>query len=190
MNNNLYIGKLTRLAAASPDTVGEYYAKWSRDSEFMQLWDTDAPLVRDVKKTQEWFRTQEEKEREGSFGFMIHTLADDQIIGMTGLFGASNQHHNAWVAIGIGDRNYWGKGFGSDAMNLILGYGFRELQLHRVNLFTFSINPRAIRSYEKVGFVHEGIVRQAMNRYGKRGDFVSMGILRNEWLSKQEASKG
>lgn len=190
MNPNLYLGRLTRLVAASPDTVGEYYAKWSRDSEFMQLWDTDAPMVRDVKKSQEWFRNQEDKERDGSYGFMIQNLADDRIIGMTGLFSASNQHHNSWVAIGIGEREFWGKGYGSDAMNLILGFAFLELNLHRVNLITFSINPRAIRSYEKVGFVHEGVIRQAMNRYGKRGDLVSMGILRDEWLARRQAENG
>ncbi|MCC7164740.1 MAG: GNAT family N-acetyltransferase [Anaerolineae bacterium] len=187
MNQNLYTGKLTRLDAASPDAMGQAYAKWSRDTEFMQLWDTEAPMLRDVKKTQEWFTSQEERHRHGSYNFMIRTLADDHLIGMTSLFDANTAHHNAWVAIGIGERDYWGKGYGTDAMNLILAFGFLELNLHRVNLFTFSINPRAIRSYEKVGFVHEGVIRQAMRRYGKRGDFVSMGILRSEWERIQNA---
>jgi len=56
-----------------------------------------------------------------------------------------------------------------------------ELNLHRVSLDVFEYNPRAIRSYEKVGFKHEGRVRQALNRDGRRWDILYMGILREEW---------
>ena len=182
--NNLFTGKLTRLVAGDPETVGELYAKWSRDSEFLQLWDTDPPMIRDVKKTQEWFRKEEEKARPGNFGFLIEQLQDGRRIGMTGLWDTQNQHRSAFVSIGIGEREFWGKGYGSDAMNLILQFAFRELNLHRVNLYTFAVNPRAIRSYERVGFVREGNVRGAMLRYGKRGDHVFMGILRDEWENK------
>ncbi len=182
--SDLLKGKLVRLIVPDPDTVGEYYAKWSQDSEFFQLWDTDPPLVRNVKKSQEFFRKDAEKNNPGSYGFMIQRLEDDTLIGMTGLFDANSQHHNAWVAIGIGERDLWGKGYGTDAMNVILRFGFQELNLHRVNLFTFQINPRAIRSYEKIGFKHEGTVRGGMKRYGKRGDHEYMGILRNEWIDR------
>lgn len=183
--NNLFTGKLTRLAAGDPDTVGELYARWSRDSEFLQLWDTDAPMIRDVKKTQEWFRNETGKERPDNFPFLIQRIEDDRNIGMVGLWRAFNPHHNAMVSIGIGERELWGKGYGGDAMNLILRFGFEALNLHRVNLFTFGINPRAIRSYEKAGFVHEGKIRGGMNRYGARGDLVYMGILRAEWEARQ-----
>jgi RimJ/RimL family protein N-acetyltransferase len=183
--SNPYEGELVRLAAADPEPTGEHFAKWSRDSEFFQLFDTDPPMIRDGKKAQEYFRKQAEKENPGSYGFLIQRLDDDRIIGMTALFDANSQHRNAWVAIGIGERELWGKGYGTDAMNLILRYGFMELNLHRVNLYTFDINPRAIRSYEKSGFVHEGKVRLAMNRYGKRADLVYMGILRREWQERQ-----
>jgi RimJ/RimL family protein N-acetyltransferase len=105
---------------------------------------------------------------------------------MTGLWDAFSPHHNAVVSIGIGEREFWGKGYGTDAMNVLLRFSFRELNLHRVGLLTFSINPRAIRSYEKAGFVHEGKVRGAMRRYGKRCDFVVMGILRAEWEARQD----
>lgn len=184
--NNLFTGKLTRLVAADPDKAGEQYTKWSRDSEFMQLFDTDPPMIRDVKKTQEWFRKETEKERPGAFGFMIQRLEDERIIGVTGLWDAASAHHNAWISIGIGERDLWGKGYGSDAMNLILRYGFTELNLHRVNLVTFEINPRAIRAYEKIGFVHEGRQRGAMKRYRQRGDLIFMGILRDDWEAKQQ----
>jgi len=66
-------------------------------------------------------------------------------------------------------------------MNLILRFAFCELNLHRVNLNVFEYNPRAIHCYEKVGFKHEGRLRQCLNRDGRRWDLVYMGILRGEW---------
>ncbi len=184
MDSNLFTGKLTRLAAAGPEELGELYARWSRDSEFMQLWDTGVPQPRDVKRTQEWFKQELEKERPGNFGFLIQRLEDDRSIGLIGLWDTFSPHRSAWVSIGIGERELWGKGYGSDAMNVILRYGFVELNLHRVNLVTFGFNHRAIRSYEKVGFVREGNLRAAMLRYGERQDLVMMGILRSEWQSQ------
>lgn len=186
MDNQLFTGKLTRLANADPDKIGELFAKWSRDSEFQQLWDADVPMIRDVKQTQESFRKDFEKERPGNYGFMIQRLEDDRFIGMVGLWHAETPHRNAFVSIGIGERELWGKGYGTDAMNLILRYGFLELNLRRVTLDTFSNNPRAIRAYEKVGFVHEGVIRGAMKRNNQRRDFIFMGISRQDWEKKNQ----
>ncbi len=88
------------------------------------------------------------------------------------------------MAIALGERKFWGNGYGTDAMRVMLRYAFNELNLSRVGLIVFEYNPRAIRSYEKVGFIPEGRVRGAMLRDGKRWDFLYMGILREEWLAK------
>jgi RimJ/RimL family protein N-acetyltransferase len=66
-------------------------------------------------------------------------------------------------------------------MRVMLRYAFRELNLHRVTLTVFEYNPRAIRSYEKAGFVVEGRLRNWLNREGRRWDMIHMGILREEW---------
>jgi RimJ/RimL family protein N-acetyltransferase len=90
---------------------------------------------------------------------------------------------DAFVGIAIGERDYWGKGYGTDAMRTILHYGFTEINLRRVTLTVFEYNPRAIRSYEKAGFRHEGRLRQFLNREGRRWDMLYMGILREEWMT-------
>ncbi len=179
--NNLFTGKLTRLVAFDPEKMGELAAKWSRDSEFYQLFDSDPTLPRNAKRAQEHFRERAEKDRAGDFPFLVQAPQDERLIGEGALMHAFSPHHNAWVAIGIGERELWGKGYGSDALNLLLRFAFQELNLHRVNLGTFEYNPRAIRAYEKIGFVHEGRVRRSMRRDGKRWDNVYMGILREEW---------
>ncbi len=68
-------------------------------------------------------------------------------------------------------------------MNLVLRFAFTEINLHRVTLTVFEYNPRAVRSYEKAGFRHEGRIRGALLRDGKRWDMFFMGILRDEWIS-------
>ncbi len=82
---------------------------------------------------------------------------------------------------GLATAQSWGKGYGTDAMRVILRYGFTELNLKRITLGVFGYNARAIRSYEKAGFTVEGRMRKALYRDGSRADIVFMGILRDEW---------
>ena len=74
----------------------------------------------------------------------------------------------------------------TDVMNVMLRYAFTEVNLKRVTLTVFEYNPRAIRSYEKAGFHHEGRLRGLLNREGKRYDELFMGILREEWLKSNQ----
>ncbi len=182
MDTELYRGELVRLAAINPETDAEPFAKWSRDSEFLRLLDADVVLPSSVKRTKEMM---EAEPKHNQFDFAIRVLADDRAIGLVGLHGVSWTQGDAWVGIGIGDREYWGKGYGTDAMRLILCYAFAELNLRRVSLTVFEYNPRAIRSYEKVGFVHEGRRVGLLNRDGRRWDEMFMGILREEWEALQ-----
>ena len=183
--NNLFTGKLTRLIAEDPDKMGEVIERWSRDSEFYQLFDSDPTLPRNAKRATERMREHAEKNRPGNFPFDVVRLEDERIIGEGGLFDAFSPHRNAWLAIGIGERELWGKGYGTDAVHILLRFAFQELNLHRVNLGTFEYNERAIRAYERIGFAHEGKLRGAMKRDGRRWDMITMGILRAEWEAKQ-----
>ncbi|MEL7657044.1 MAG: GNAT family protein, partial [Bacillota bacterium] len=73
-----------------------------------------------------------------------------------------------------------------EALRLLLRYAFDELNLYRVQLTVFSYNPGAIRLYEKLGFVREGVFREAVHRDGARHDMILYGLLRREW----EANRG
>jgi len=94
----------------------------------------------------------------------------------------------SWGELGImiGDKTCWGKGYGTEVMNLLLRHCFVTLNLNRVQLRVFSRNARARRTYEKVGFIEEGSLRQAGYKQGKYDDVIVMGILRSEWQSKEE----
>ena len=180
LSENLLNGKLVRLGALNPETTANHWAKWRMNSEFSRLLDTEPATIPSGKATQDWM----EKHLEDwlAFEFEIRTVDGDQVIGSTGLEGNIKFHADAFVGIGIGEPEYWSKGYGTEAMRLILAYAFLELNLHRVSLDVFEYNPRAIRAYEKAGFTHEGRERGRLLREGRRWDLLFMGILREDWL--------
>ena len=93
----------------------------------------------------------------------------------------------AEMGIAIHDRAQWNKGLGTDAARLVVDYAFEELNLNRVELTTDEENTRAIRCYEKVGFVREGLLRQHRLIDAVFGNTVIMGILRDEWTPLERA---
>jgi len=107
----------------------------------------------------------------------------DVPIGIVSLINIDYKNRNAECIIDIGEKEYWGKGYGAEGMQLILDYAFREMNLHRVSLRVFSFNDRAIRLYSKIGFQKEGISRQSLFRNGKWHDIIQMGLLQHEYLS-------
>ncbi len=102
-------------------------------------------------------------------------------VGNCGYHDINTQVRSGEVGIFIGEKHYWNKGYGTEAMRLLVRHGFETLNLNRVFLRVYANNPRAIRSYEKVGFVHEGRLRQAAYRNGQYVDELIMSILRTEW---------
>lgn len=114
-------------------------------------------------------------------GFSIETLDDPPVlVGHLGLFGARPKDRCATIGIGLG-REFVGMGYGSDAVRVMVGYAFREMGLHRVQLEVLAYHTAGIRSYHKVGFVEEGRRRQAVWHDGAWYDEVLMAVLEHEW---------
>jgi len=112
-------------------------------------------------------------------GFIIET--DEGVpIGDIGLLGI-HPHGRAELSIKLGEKAYWARGYGTDAIRTLLGLAFGELALRRVTLIADADNTRGIRCYEKCGFRHEGVLREHRLRYGKPLDMVAMGVLREEF---------
>ena len=179
MDTPLFAGRLVRLVAPNLDTDPDLIARWSRDTVFHRLADNDAAYPLSVMDAKEWL----EGDNRRSFRLAIRTLSEDRLIGTIGLWVESWSNGEAWAGIGIGERDYWGNGYGTDAMQLMLRFAFTELGLFRVSLGVYAHNLRAIRSYEKAGFRLEGRVRQDCRRDGQYFDSLFMGILREEWFA-------
>jgi RimJ/RimL family protein N-acetyltransferase len=174
---DLFVGEKVKLVPFDLEKELHYWEEWDQDSEYKRLLD-DSP-VRQMAGSlaKEHF---EESNGSGAL-FMVHTMADDQVIGFIELDGFDWAARSGWVGIGIGNPDYRGKGYGTEAMKLLLAYAFSGLNLNRVNLNVFSYNERAIRSYEKCGFKYEGTQREVIYKEDQRWDMIDMGILRNEW---------
>lgn len=181
MNPSLFQGRLVRLTAEDPAVIAEQFARSSRDWEYTRLLDTAEARLWSVKKIKEWLEKDLEKESPTTFTFFIRALEGDRLIGFVGLGGVQWSQGDAWMGIGLGDRQDWGRGYGTDALRVLLGNAFTELNLRRVSLGVFEYNPRALRSYEKAGFRIEGRQRKRYQREGRRWDGILMGILREEW---------
>ena len=124
------------------------------------------------------------KKGEGFF-FAVCELGDDRFVGTTWLKEVDHWHGNAELAIYM-DRDHIGKGFGTDAQRVLLTFAFNAVGLNRVWLTAYASNPRAIRSYEKLGFRHEGLMRQSWRGANGLEDSVLMAILRDEWQPVNE----
>ncbi len=115
--------------------------------------------------------------------FAIIKVESDQLIGNCSIFGINQLNRKAEVGIFIGDKKNWNKGYGTEALSLLVDYGFNILNLNSLMLEVFSYNKRAVQSYKKVGFQEIGRRREAIIRVGKKYDEVLMDILAKDFES-------
>lgn len=170
-------GELVRLTLLHEDKDIEKWAGWFHNAEYQRMLESGPSMLWSPKQIKEWI----EKDNANFTLFGIRTLTEDALIGFVDLSGFDWVARHAWVAIGVGDPGYWGRGYGTDAMRMLLRYAFHVLNLNRVNLTVFEYNQRAYQSYIKCGFREEGRGRQVLYRFEKRWDIIHMGILREEW---------
>jgi RimJ/RimL family protein N-acetyltransferase len=153
------------------------FVRWFNDPEVRQYLLMYMPMS-PAEEEGKWFERQ--LENPDNRGFAIETT-DGVHIGNCGLHDCDWVNRRAVLGIAIGEKEYWGKGYGSDAVRTLLGFAFAEMNLHRVQLEVHDFNPRALRCYEKCGFKLEGRQREALFRNGGYHDTLIMGILREEF---------
>lgn len=112
---------------------------------------------------------------------LIVTCEDDQPVGDIAIQNIDTINRNASIRIAINNDAYQGKGYGTEALRLMLDYGFGILNLHRVELNVFSYNERAMHVYEKLGFKREGVQREALFYDHQYYDSILMSILEDEY---------
>jgi len=164
------------------------FVTWLNDPEVRA--GISAYLPMSLAREQNWFEDMLKKPlEEQPFAIEIKHKDDWLLIGTTSFFNFSWRSRKAEIGIMIGEKAYWNQGYGTEAMLLMLQHGFETLNLHRIYLKVYSTNPRAIRAYEKVGFVHEGRLREAHYADGVFADDLVMSMLRPEWEEKIKPSK-
>jgi len=178
ISDNLWIGKRVRLTGLEKSDA-RTFSRWHNDAGYLRL--ADAELAR-PRSEDDILKSFEEWEKDpNTVAFAVRLLDGDEMIVLVVLDGILFQHGVAWLGMGMGDRNLWGQGYGSEAMALTLRYAFDELNLHRVQTSVFEYNERSIAMCEGQGFRREGVYREFMKRDGRRYDMYMLGLLRHEW---------
>src|SRR5690554_2899112 len=160
----------------------EVYHKWRNDLEVMQ---STAPMldVYHIEETGEFVK-QVMLGSHSSKCYIIVEKESKKPIGITSLINIDYKNRNAECIIDIGEKEVWGKGYGSEAMKLLLDFGFLEMNLHRISLRVFSFNGGAIKLYEELGFQQEGRAREAIFRDGVWHDIIHMAILQSAYIEQ------
>lgn len=115
-----------------------------------------------------------------NYSFAIDTN-EGHYIGGCGLNEVDWKNRVGTVGIFIGDKNYWGKGYGTDAMQVLIKFIFNEMNLNRIQLNVYAFNERAIKSYEKCGFEVEGRLKQRLYKAGAYHDEIMMALLKEDF---------
>ncbi|MBI2845640.1 MAG: GNAT family N-acetyltransferase [Chloroflexi bacterium] len=176
-------GEKTRLRAIEREDVPRF-VEWLNDPE-VAYYLGRLPLLSRADE-ERWF---EETVRDERHRILAIDTQEGAHIGSIGLHNLDWKNSSAELGIMIGDKNYWGQGYGRDAIRSLLGFGFGELNLHRIFLRVYDFNPRAIRCYENVGFQHEGVFREAVYLNSGYHNELVMGILRGEFLALGDGKK-
>jgi RimJ/RimL family protein N-acetyltransferase len=150
--------------------------KWSNDPEIKYLVGTIYP-VSDVEH-EIWMENKLNEKTNKIFA--IEEEEDNRFIGIVGCRETDFINRNTEIYIYLGEKDYWGKGYGSDAIKTFIDFCFNQLNLHKVNLTVFEYNVRAIKAYEKIGFLEEGRLKENIYKSGKYYDKILMGIINNK----------
>lgn len=167
------------ILSAPKDGDAKEMVSWYADPEFLLNINTAIAMPKTEKEIQKMI--DEANESPYDLLFHIRTKSDDRLVGFIQLDRISYTNGTCSLAIGIGNKDDRNKGYGTEAMNLILAFAFEEMNLHRVGLNFISYNSNAQKVYENCGFKKEGTRREFVHRGGEFYDLVDMSILRREW---------
>lgn len=139
----------------------------------------DAPVPQSLARLEAEFEQKVSGGGRNGSDFAIE--ADGNFIGICALFNEDNLAKTTELGITVGNKLYWGKGYGREAVQLLADYAFRYQNFRKVWLMVHGNNERAIKAYQKVGFVEEGRLREHVYSNGEYVDLIYMGILRRDW---------
>jgi RimJ/RimL family protein N-acetyltransferase len=174
----MYYGEKVCLRAYKEEDIS-IASKYVNDKELKKFLVTTIPFPMTYWEEEEWIKSQKSN-NEGNYNFAIEDIETNKYIGGCGIQNVNWLARVATVGIMIGDKDYWGKGYGTDAMKVLINFIFNDMNINKIRLGTFSFNERAIKSYEKCGFKVEGVLKDEIFKDGKYYDEIIMSIFNNK----------
>jgi len=170
------IGEKVYLSPISMDDIN-IFMSWVNDPEIAHTTSFYTSVISLIQEKE----MIEELAKNGNT-FSIVTNENDKLIGNCGFHRTNEINRTAEVGIVIGEKDHLGKGYGTDALRLLLKFGFENRNYNNISLHVYSFNERAIASYEKVGLKKQGIYREALIRGNNKYDILYMDILASEYF--------
>lgn len=178
-------GKAVRLRSVELSDIEELVKGWN-NLELRNLVGAASLGPTSRGEEEEWIKnTWKERQERRSFVFAIEEISNKKLLGTVSLFNCDWINRSAVLGIAIYGPENWGKGYGSEAVRLVLDFAFKILNFNRVELETFDFNERAQRSFRKVGLKEVGRKRKARFIDGSYRDVIVMDVLKNEWTSTE-----
>jgi len=171
-------GKLVNLRAVEKKDLEEIM-KWVNDREITKYL---AAFLYPVSRLEEEKFLEKAMSHDDTEKNLVIETKEGIYIGQIGLHKIDWRNRNAELGIVIGNKEYWGKGYGTDAIEILLNHTFNQMNLFKVYLRVFEYNKRGIRCYEKCGFKEEGRLRKNHFYNGEYYDVILMGILKDEFI--------
>ncbi|MBU3106526.1 GNAT family N-acetyltransferase [Clostridium gasigenes] len=178
----MYKGKLVELRAYKEEDI-EIATNFINDEEIKKFLCLGVPFPMTKWEEEAWVKSRKAG-ADFTYDFAVCDLKDGKYIGGCSINEANIKNKNCTIGIMIGDKDYWSKGYGTDALNILIKFIFEELNMEKVKLSVFGFNERAKACYKKVGFKEEGIFKKEIFRNGKYHDEIRMAIFREEWQDK------
>lgn len=191
IDNQLFEGRDIRFGPIDHEKDPGIESSWTHDALFMRMFDLSPARPMSaamVKKQYEKLEKQVEEEK-NLYYFSVRSKADDRLIGKAAIEWIEWTNSNAFLRLGIGAAEDRRKGYGSQALQMMLRFAFAELNLYRVTANVQEYNEPAIGLLQKYGFVEEVRRRQGLDRDGLRWDLLVFGLLRDEWQDQAPAEK-
>lgn len=165
----------------------DYAVRWVNDPEVTQYLMIYPPISGIAEER--WLQNIGEN-KDGKFAFFVIEAIEGETTKPIGNVELSHINHhsgNAEFGIAIFEKDYWSDGYGTEAAEMIIRYGFEQLNLHRISSFAHAFNERSLRMHRKVGFKEEGRRRKAYYRNGAYHDEVVFGLLKGDWVAGKQA---
>jgi ribosomal-protein-alanine N-acetyltransferase len=173
-------GERIHLRALEERDLNENYLQWFNDEDICR-YNSHAVFPNTESRMRSYFTFLQNQDRNIVLA-IIHTDSKKHI-GNVSLQNINWISRNAEFAIVVGDKNFWGDGYGEEAAKLIVAYGFERLNLHRIYCGTLDGNQGMIKLAQKLKMTEEGRRRGAIFKHGKYIDIVEYGVLHKEFTS-------
>ena len=177
MHFKKFVGEKCYLSPIDVDDLG-IYAEWFNDMEILM----NLQIYSELTSLDMENRFLENFTKEPFYS--IVNLETDELIGNCGFTVLDFVNRRAETGIFIGNKSFWNKGYGTEALSLLIDYGFRAFNLHNIMVDVNEDNKGAIRCYEKIGFKHIGIRREALQRNLEILNIVFMDLLKDDFYKK------